>query len=149
MRKPTGERHDRGIRGVATVEMAMILPVALLFLLGTIDFGRIYYEGITLASAARSGTSYGSLSVELSSDSMRIKQLGEEDSQDLSGVTVTVEHFCECANGSQVSCETVCGEGPPRVYVKVTAQKTFNTLFPYPGIPNSVTIQRIAYMRAR
>ena len=146
MRRAVSERHNRG---VATVELAIILPVAVLFLLGAIDFGRMYYDGITVASAARSGTSYGSLRKDLSLDTVSIRQFAEKDSESLSGVTITVERFCECANGAQVGCGTLCGEGSPRVYVKVTAQKTFTTLFPYPGIPETVTIQRIAYMRAQ
>jgi hypothetical protein len=149
MIKAMSGRHNRRKRGVATIELAIILPVALLFLMGAIDFGRIYYEAITVASAARSGTSYGSLRNDLSTDTARIKQLGEEDSEDLSEISVTVERFCECANGSQVGRGTVCAEGAPRVHLKVTAQKSFDLLFSYPGIPNPVTIQRIAYMRAR
>ena len=148
MKKKDDKRSRRNL-GAVTVEMAVLLPVSVLLLLGAVDFGRIYYEGITVASAARAGTSYGSLRQDLSTDTVRIKQLGEEDSTDLSEVDVVVERFCECAGGSEVGCGTTCADGAPRIYLKVTAQKTFHTLFPYPGIPSEVTIQRIAYMRAR
>ena len=118
-------------RGVATAEMALLLPLMVMLLLGVIDFGRIFYEAMAVVSAARASVSYG-----------------ENLSQDTE-ISVTVERFCECADGSLVSCSSVCASGPSLVYVKATAEKTFRTLIPYPGIPDPVTIRRIAYMRAR
>lgn len=136
-------------RGVATAEMALLLPLMVMLLLGVIDFGRIFYEAVTVVSAARAGVSYGSLRENLSQDTARIKQLSEEDAQNLDEISVTVKRFCECADGSLVSCSSVCADGPSLVYVKVTAEKTFRTLISYPGIPDPITIRRIAYMRAR
>ena len=37
--------------------------------------------------------------------------------------------------------------GVPQVYVRVTAQKTFTTLFPYPGIPKTTNLNRQATVR--
>ena len=73
MRNRTGQRHGRSNRGVATVEMAVLAPVALLLFLGALDLGRIYWEAITVASAARAGTSYGSLRNALSEHEVAIK----------------------------------------------------------------------------
>jgi len=52
------EVRDRD-RGQSVVEFALILPVLLLILLGTIDFGRLYYSYVTVANAARVGAEYG------------------------------------------------------------------------------------------
>ena len=148
-RQPTSQMGETRRRGVATLEMAVMIPLMVLLLLGAIDFGRIFYAGVTVASAARSGASYGSLSGDLSQDTTGIKLLAEEDSQDLGQVSVTVERFCECADGSLVDCSSACVDGLPRVYVKVTAEKTFQALIPFPGIPDPVTVRKVAYMRAR
>jgi Flp pilus assembly protein TadG len=42
-------------RGAAAVEFAILLPLLLLLVLGTIEFGRAYNAQITLTNAARDG----------------------------------------------------------------------------------------------
>ena len=148
-RLSTAPMRKTGRRGVATIELALLLPLAVLFLLGAVDFGRIFYEAVTVASAARAGVSYGSLRADLSQNTAGIQQLSEEDAQNLNAINVTAERLCECADGSPIDRSLSCGEGRPRVYVHVTAEKTFQTLIPYPGIPDPVTIRSEAYMRAR
>ncbi len=49
----TSERTRRGERGTAAVEMAVLLPLLWLILLGAIDFGRVFYASITIADAAQ------------------------------------------------------------------------------------------------
>jgi len=57
----TGPGDPRGTsRGQALVELALILPVLLLLLLGAIDFGRVFYSQITVNDAAREGALEGS-----------------------------------------------------------------------------------------
>ncbi len=46
-------------RGTAIVELALVLPVLLLLVFGTIDFGRAIYINTALANAARDGARYG------------------------------------------------------------------------------------------
>jgi Flp pilus assembly protein TadG len=48
------DRNDRE-RGAAAVEMALVLPVLVLLVLGIIDFGRVFNAQQTLTYAARSG----------------------------------------------------------------------------------------------
>ena len=45
----------RSERGAAAVEFAIILPVLILLLIGTIEFGRAFQVQATLAAAAREG----------------------------------------------------------------------------------------------
>ena len=44
-----------GRRGQALVELAIILPVMLLLLLGALDLGRVFYAQITITNAAKEG----------------------------------------------------------------------------------------------
>jgi Flp pilus assembly protein TadG len=44
-----------GRRGQALVELAIILPVILLLLLGALDFGRVFYAQIAMTNAAKEG----------------------------------------------------------------------------------------------
>ena len=55
-----------------------------------------------------------------------------------------------CADGTQVSCTSgTCTEGVPRVYVSVGVDRTFQMLFPYPGIPSTVRLNRTATLRVQ
>ncbi|MDQ0868555.1 Flp pilus assembly protein TadG [Arthrobacter sp. V1I9] len=49
--------HDSE-RGAAAVEFAILLPLLLMLVLGTIEFGRAYNAQITLTNAARDGVRY-------------------------------------------------------------------------------------------
>ena len=47
-----------GPRGQAVTEFALVLPVMLLFLLLTVDFGRLFFSYIAVNNAAREATYY-------------------------------------------------------------------------------------------
>src|SRR5262249_34169362 len=60
---PTPRRH-RGLRrgsrrGIAAVELALLLPVLAFLLVATADFARVFYYGMALDSCARNGALYG------------------------------------------------------------------------------------------
>ena len=136
--------------GVASIEMGFVLPVLLLMFLGAVDFGRVFYHAVTVANAARAGVSYGSLDAARSEDLDMIRQVAEEEAQNISGVSVAVERYCECDDGSSVACDSECDEDEqPRIYVKVNVQKTYKTILDYPGIPHSLDLDHEAIMRAR
>jgi hypothetical protein len=54
-----GRDRRRRRRGAAAVELALILPVFLLLLLGCHDFGRFAYTFIAVTNAARAGAGAG------------------------------------------------------------------------------------------
>ncbi len=140
-------------RGTSTVEMAMILPVLLLLALGAVDLGRMFYDAVGVANAARAGLSYGSLSEAYSQDTTKITEVANADAVSLQGgVTLNVTRICHCVEGNQhtqVDCESgPCSGGwDPWVYLKVQASKTYSTMLPFPGVPDSVSITRDAYMQ--
>lgn len=59
-------RHGRG--GQAVVEFALILPLFMLLVFGTLEFGRAYYDMHLITNAARGGARIGSLPGKSSSD---------------------------------------------------------------------------------
>ena len=50
-------------KGQSMVELAILLPILLIILLGIIDFGRVFFAYVTITNAAREGARYGSLHV--------------------------------------------------------------------------------------
>lgn len=157
-------RRDRE-RGGVLAEFAVVIPVALLLLLGAVDFGRVYALASASANAAHAGAQYGSQNAQLAADvegmrtvvvndlatsSVLAASNADEDGISLSDFTITPERYCECADGSDINCDNKCGGGTnPMVFVRVRIDTTFETLFDYPGIPNEIQISRQAVLRAR
>ena len=50
---------QRKRKGQAAVELALILPVILLILMGLLDLGRLFYFEVAITNAAREGARYG------------------------------------------------------------------------------------------
>ena len=129
----------------------MVTPFLLLMCLGVGDFGRVLFHAITLSHAARAGAAYGAQSNAHTGDADGIRQAAEEEAQDIAPITVTSRRVCECTGSAPVSCTTPrCGSyGAPRAFVEVTATQTFTTLAPYPGIPSTVLLNRVAKVRVQ
>lgn len=135
--------------GSVLIEMAVVTPVLLLMLIGTIDFGRVFYTAITVANAARAGVSYGAIDPSHAGHLAKMEEIAQTEAQNIGDVNVVAEKFCECADGSLIDCEDgTCAVGSTRVFVKVNVQKTFTTLSNFPGIPKTVVLNREAIMRA-
>jgi Flp pilus assembly protein TadG len=136
--------------GTSFIETAILLPALLLLCCGVMDFARVVYAGIEIASAARAGVQYGALTPGNAGDTSGMQQAALTDAGDLgSSVTATAANFCTCS-GSTVDCSSTCSDGStPDGYVSVTANYTFNSIFPYPGMPQTVALSRTAKMRVQ
>jgi Flp pilus assembly protein TadG len=137
--------------GNAAVELALVLPILALMMMGAMDFARVFFTGVELASAVRAGVQYGAQSNARSGDSAGMTQAANDDAKDIGGITATATRYCQCSDGTSVDCLTgTCGAyGVPRIFVQVTGQKTFQPTFSYPGIPSAVNLNRRAIMRAQ
>jgi Flp pilus assembly protein TadG len=136
--------------GSSFIETAILIPMMLMLCCGTMDFARVVYAGIEIANAARAGVQYGALTPGNSGDTSGMVQAALTDAADLgSTVTASANNFCTCS-GSTVSCSSTCTGGvTPEGYVSVTANYTFNTALPYPGLPQTVSLSRTAKMRVQ
>lgn len=57
MKKVT--RHLDNEKGQSLVELALLLPVLIMLLMGTVDLGRAFYTYVAITNAAREGARYG------------------------------------------------------------------------------------------
>ena len=150
LRRLAGLRSRR--KGTSLVEMTILVPVMLLMCCGTMDFARIVYAGITIANSARAGVQFGAVTPGNSGNTAGMVQATLNDAADLgiSNVTAQARNFCSCTSGaSEVPCSSTCSGATPSGYVSVTASCTFRPLVPYPGIPQSVVVARVAKMRVQ
>jgi Flp pilus assembly protein TadG len=148
-------RRQKGCKGAAVAELAFFLPMALVLLLGAIDFGRAFYELTAVANAATTGAKYGAHDAAHAGDINGMMSAARDDlknSVNASEVDVAAERYCKCGTGAEINCTTgTCagGIGERRTYVRVRVDKPFATLFPYPGVPSSVNLSREAQMRVQ
>jgi len=149
---------------VSVTELALVLPLSLVLFIGILDFGRVYYSAIAVSHAARAGVQYGAQDNVKSGDFAGMRQAASDALGDVSNFTVTACRYCRCADGtgSCTSCNAgtdgcsagsgclgTCGSAAPQVYVQVTVDKVFTTLFPYPGLPSRADLNRRATMRVQ
>jgi len=165
-----GDDHKQR-RGLALTEFALTIPLAFVLFIGILDFGRVFYTAMTVSHAARAGVQYGAQNSLTSGDFAGMRDVVTNAAADVNrNITPTACRFCQCADGSgsctscsgdsvlgtatdhcsdASGCLGSCPSSAPRVYVQVTAEKVFTTLFPYPGIPRTTDIKRQVIMRVQ
>ena len=137
-------------RGSAAVELAVVLPVLALLVLGVADFGRAFVTGSVVAHAAKAGAQYGSQGPAYAVNADAIRVAATQDAADVSSITVSSRSYCSCG-GAEITCSSgSCGAyGEPRMFVAVTVSKTFQFLVKYPGLPQSIAMTRVATLRVQ
>jgi Flp pilus assembly protein TadG len=137
--------------GSSLLELALLLPLFFLMMVGTADFGRAYYLSIEVSHAANAGAEYGS---QNPSDTSGMKAVAVADAADVPGFStsnVTVTTGCECSDGTSAStnCTTTPSCSANAVtFVQVSTSFSYTSMLPYPGIPSPLTLQGFARMRA-
>jgi Flp pilus assembly protein TadG len=149
----------RSQRGASLVEIGLVLPFLGLLLLGVIDFGRAYYLGIEVQSAAEAGALYGTQNL---TDITGIESAATTDAPNVSGISATATNGCECSDGSNSTASAsptvnACPAPPSCAgslslvsYVQVSTTATYNTLFHswlIPGLPATIALKGSAKLR--
>jgi Flp pilus assembly protein TadG len=150
---PAGTRPRRALaltpdqRGQSIVELALVTPLLLLLLVGTIEVGRFAYYSIVVSNAARAGAQYGAQSLATAADTAGISTAAKNDAQNITGLTVTSSQLCGCSGAGLSGNCPATGCAHALVYVKVTAAGSFTSLFSYPGIPKTFDVTSTEKMR--
>jgi Flp pilus assembly protein TadG len=149
----------RSQSGQSLVELALLTPVLLLLVVGTVEMGRYASIAIMIANGARAGAAYGAQSPGTAQGgSTAIQNAALADLQDISSLnpTVTSVVVCGCDTGGTIipnpetnaACATTCSVGSTTVSsIQVTVTGKFNSMFNYPGIPSPLTITSTATER--
>lgn len=92
-------------RGAVAVEMAVVLPLLLLILIGTMEYGRVFNVQNSLTQAAREGARHAAINYDRDTLDVEGTALGAAPS--LEGLGVTVEDNAdECGSGRDVKVTT-------------------------------------------
>ena len=123
----------RSRRGVAVVELAVLLPLLVFLFLITIDFARVFYFSVTLKNCARAGAMYASdPTVADESPFANVQAAALADATNISP--------------SPTVSSTMGTDSAGRLYVAVTARYTFRTITGFPGIPSNLALSRTVKM---
>lgn len=150
-------KYCRDVGGVAAMEFALVSPVLVVLLVATLDAGVYINDKMKVESAARSSVEYVLSSGDesyLMEDIMSLyfQPEDETESEDMSwktDVTVETGTVCECADGVEVACNSMCTDPSDyrRRYIEAFVTKNHNTIFPYPGLPSSLVINGYARLQ--
>lgn len=135
MRRNCEWERSHGQRGQGMVELAVILPLLLIILLGTIDLGRALYTYVALTNAAREAARYAAINDTAATSAQVTGEFTPPGGSDISG----------CAPGSLTFSGSGGGRGQDYT-VTVSCQFTLvtplNVLLG--AIGNQVTISSTA-----
>jgi Flp pilus assembly protein TadG len=149
--------------GQAFIELALVLPVFTILLVGIAEFGRLAYASIEISNAARAGVAYAAQTNTTASDTTNITLAAKQDAADFvaSSLTATPTYACYCESStgtmtSLASCTstntnlTTCAS-PSRiaVFVQVNTSSPVATLFKFPGVASTFTLRGQATMRVQ
>ncbi len=138
-----------GLRGIATVEFALMAPLLMLLLAGVLDFGLLLRTSTCAAVAAHAGSEYGSRSPAAAMDVAGMQAAALNAAPGVAGMTATATRSCKCTDGSSVVCSGSCANGKILVYVEVTTQVVAHTIFSYAPLNFSGQVTSQASMRAQ
>jgi Flp pilus assembly protein TadG len=120
-------------RGVAAVELAVLLPLLFFLFLAVVDFARVYHYSTTLDDCARAGALYASEVADRRSDlsvdaAARLAALADGASLN---PPLTAEQVDVSVAGGTAS---------------VTVHYQFRTISNFPGIPSTFDLTRTVHM---
>jgi Flp pilus assembly protein TadG len=145
--------HKLNHRGQSLVELALMLPVLVLFLLVALDFARMFNMSMAVTDAARAGAQWGAQNRASAANTLGIEQAACNSMVDYPcapGTDTTATSFCQCAGSSgTISCTSPGACSYVQNFVTVTASRTFSTVIPYPGLPSSVPLSATVTMQVQ
>lgn len=143
-------KRKRGQKGNAVLELALIVTVMSLMMVGASDFSQLFYMAIELESAARAGAMYGAMSTSNATNSAGVQTVILANAPNITGVTATASYYYQCPGGSTVyTSAPTCAGSTPMLYVKSTASAVWTPAFNYSTVANPSTVSRTVQIRAQ
>lgn len=135
--------------GQALIELALVLPIFVLLLIGAVELARLAYASIEVSNAARAGIQYGAQNHNTAIDISGIKQAAINDGSNIATLQATAVNFCICSDGTSITCANASINCTARIldYVQVNTSAVVDPLFHCPGLPKTFTLVGRATMR--
>lgn len=130
-------------RAQELIEFAIIFPLAILFIFGAVDLGRVFYTVIVVSNAAREGARYG-ISYGIDYEELtntfypQVTEIRSRVKQESAGDFITITD-----GDIDISCVTNCTPGTP---LRVTVTHNFTPFMTWILGQPSLPITRAAEM---
>jgi Flp pilus assembly protein TadG len=116
--KPGGQGTKKARRGTSVTELALVLPVVLMFVLGAIDFAQVMYAYGTVSEAARAGARFAIAHGSAAS-------LTTGPTANDSNVAAVVKYYAFALNQSNLTVTSTWGQGLNSSGSPVTVTATY------------------------
>ncbi|MFP5234543.1 MAG: TadE/TadG family type IV pilus assembly protein [Acidobacteriota bacterium] len=139
----------RAQSGSSLLEVALMMPMFSIIILGAAEFTRLAYAEIEVTSAARSGAEYGAQTTATATDLTGVQNFAVASSPDVTTLQATASTFCTCSNGTTITCASAGTSCTARIaeYIQVNTSASIDPLFHVPGLPTTYTLSGVAVQR--
>ncbi|MGQ0663792.1 MAG: TadE/TadG family type IV pilus assembly protein [Pseudomonadota bacterium] len=132
---------------MAAIEVAILSPLIVLLLAGLLDFGLAAYYSMQVASAARAGAQHA---IANRTDTAGITDTVRQAARLVNAsVGVATTQFCVCSDLSSIDCTGTCTANPKAIYMRVSVQQSYSTIFTYPGVDNPMSLRSEVTVRVQ
>lgn len=135
--------------GHAFVELALMMPIFTIIIIGAAEFARLGYALNEVSNAARAGVQYGAQNHLTARDSNGMQQAATNDGHNVKSLKSTASTFCVCSNGTAITCANAATSCSARIfeYVQVNTSVNVDPIFHCPGLPTTYALHGQATMR--
>ncbi|MGC2162892.1 MAG: TadE/TadG family type IV pilus assembly protein [Silvibacterium sp.] len=124
------------------VELALILPIFVVLLVGAAEIARVEYASIEVSNAAMAGVQYGGQDATTAADTTGIQNAAQSDAANITLGTTTTSYSCICSDGTGSTCQpTDCSGSNIETILTVQTQTSFNPIIHLPGLPTTFTLR--------
>lgn len=132
------------------VELALILPLFAVLLLGGFEVSRMAIQAHEVEQIARSAAQWGMLSQADASDITVVEAMANAAAGPMAAeITVDASNFCLCPDGTPVACEDDCDGAVNQLFLKVVVTKPYDFVLNLQATYGAVTLRGEAQLRVR
>lgn len=140
-------RGDDG--GMSAVEFGLVAPILITLLLGVMHYGSVALHRMQMANAVRAGLQYATIRKPVQEDLSQILSAvaASAPAQTTDSRTIAAAMFCECSDGTSVSCSGTCTTGERAAFLSIEMNEDYEPPIGFLGTNRIVTLQSQAAIR--